>query len=540
MFAQKTRMEVQFKVYTFWNGSDKPEVRRFGIEKGVVTSFPYLHAKLQDIYPKLRGKSFTVSWKDEEGDDVTISSDDELMIALTSMSDDLKRLHVHLKEDSSNDDCDIVITAVADNNPGPSSGQSVPHSGVVCDGCEVPITGFRYKCTFCDDYDLCSKCESAGLHPEHCMVRVPVPTLPRTVIKAAVKRSRHFLKTLHAINEEHCKKQRHESSESKRREHHGHHGHHRRQARDEHQRRPRTSWLETFATYMNEFANLAGDVGVETEHVANANQENSAAKEAPKAQAPKAQASASASAATSENAQQQSSTRGPQCPFTPENLNIDNIQKLFNLYMNGNLNAFMPQQPSTSATEEKTDDVEMGQGDRKASNADKQSVTSEVSSTSNATAESKKEDSPDKTDEWTVINNDKDLIDSDAKAPGTEPNPPIGFNLPEEFQNRVQINEGQSLYPPLNAATAEPEVKVPEKPKPSAPEQPKSKDASKPTSANGSRQERHPMSHIQAAIEQMISMGFTNEGGWLTQLLESKDGNIAAVLDLLTPVNAKK
>lgn len=31
---------------------------------------------------------------------------------------------------------------------------------------------------------------------------------------------------------------------------------------------------------------------------------------------------------------------------------------------------------------------------------------------------------------------------------------PIGFDLPQEFQDRVRLSEGQSLYPPLNLATA--------------------------------------------------------------------------------------
>jgi sequestosome 1 len=42
--------------------------------------------------------------------------------------------------------------------------------------------------------------------------------------------------------------------------------------------------------------------------------------------------------------------------------------------------------------------------------------------------------------------------------------------------------------------------------------------------------------HIADAIEKMMSMGFTNEGGWLTQLLENKDGDIEKALDVLQPV----
>jgi len=34
----------------------------------------------------------------------------------------------------------------------------------------------------------------------------------------------------------------------------------------------------------------------------------------------------------------------------------------------------------------------------------------------------------------------------------------------------------------------------------------------------------------------MLSMGFTDDDGWLTQLLTMKGGDIAEVLDVLTPV----
>ena len=34
----------------------------------------------------------------------------------------------------------------------------------------------------------------------------------------------------------------------------------------------------------------------------------------------------------------------------------------------------------------------------------------------------------------------------------------------------------------------------------------------------------------------MLSMGFSDDDGWLTQLLTMKHGNIEQVLDILTPV----
>ena len=38
--------------------------------------------------------------------------------------------------------------------------RGIVHSKVMCDGCGMlPISGYRYKCSICDDYDLCENCE---------------------------------------------------------------------------------------------------------------------------------------------------------------------------------------------------------------------------------------------------------------------------------------------------------------------------------------------------------------------------------------------
>lgn len=57
------------------------------------------------------------------------------------------------------------------------------HHGVVCDGCNNTITGIRYKCSDCPDYDLCEKCErKPGVHsPTHIFLKITKPATHRGV-----------------------------------------------------------------------------------------------------------------------------------------------------------------------------------------------------------------------------------------------------------------------------------------------------------------------------------------------------------------------
>lgn len=63
VYAATMEDQVPFKVFTYWTEDSKPEVRRFGVEKTVVTSFHYLNAKLQDVYPGLKRRNYSVTWK---------------------------------------------------------------------------------------------------------------------------------------------------------------------------------------------------------------------------------------------------------------------------------------------------------------------------------------------------------------------------------------------------------------------------------------------------------------------------------------------
>uniref|UniRef100_A0A7M4F014 Sequestosome 1 n=1 Tax=Crocodylus porosus TaxID=8502 RepID=A0A7M4F014_CROPO len=108
----------------------------------------------------------------EDGDMIAFSSDEELELAWPYVKDGVFRVYIKEKKECRRE-----------HRPQCSQEQppSVVHPNVICDGCEGPVVGARFKCTVCPDYDLCSTCEGKGLHKEHNMVmfQSPLEWFPR-------------------------------------------------------------------------------------------------------------------------------------------------------------------------------------------------------------------------------------------------------------------------------------------------------------------------------------------------------------------------
>ena len=161
---------VSFKVYlkdpSVEEGS---EVRRFVVDKAVSTSLLYVKGKLVSVFPSLAERVFSVSWTDEDGDTITIDTDEELILALTELPGPVYKLTANVRGARR-------AQQQQQQEDEPAAGASAVHAGVTCDGCDkMPIVGFRYKCVVCDDYDLCGACDAAGKHPGHNMMRISGP-----------------------------------------------------------------------------------------------------------------------------------------------------------------------------------------------------------------------------------------------------------------------------------------------------------------------------------------------------------------------------
>ncbi|XP_050569667.1 sequestosome-1 isoform X5 [Cygnus atratus] len=105
---------------------------------------------------------------DEDGDLIAFSSDEELELAMPYVRDGVFRVYIKEKKE-----CRREHRSQCSQEPP----RDMVHPNVICDGCEGPVVGARFKCTVCPDYDLCSTCEGKGIHKEHNMVMFQSPLL---------------------------------------------------------------------------------------------------------------------------------------------------------------------------------------------------------------------------------------------------------------------------------------------------------------------------------------------------------------------------
>ncbi|XP_068816174.1 sequestosome-1 isoform X3 [Struthio camelus] len=158
------------KAYLLGKEEAAREIRRFSLPPPA--RYQAIHDRVAELFQGLLRAgpppAFRMHYKDEDGDLIAFSSDEELELALPYVQDGVLRVYIKEKKE-----CKREHRAQCSQEPP----RDMVHPNVICDGCEGPVVGARFKCTVCPDYDLCSTCESKGIHKEHNMVMFQSPLL---------------------------------------------------------------------------------------------------------------------------------------------------------------------------------------------------------------------------------------------------------------------------------------------------------------------------------------------------------------------------
>ncbi|KAF7249393.1 Sequestosome-1 [Varanus komodoensis] len=160
------------KAYLLGKEETTREIRRFALD--LPARYQPIRDKIADLFQGLLRNgaaatgAFQMYYKDEDGDMVAFSSDEELKLALPCAKDGVFRVFVKEKKELKRDH--LHRQSCSQERP-----PNVVHPNVICDGCDGPVVGARFKCTVCSDYDLCSACEGKGTHKEHNMIMFPSP-----------------------------------------------------------------------------------------------------------------------------------------------------------------------------------------------------------------------------------------------------------------------------------------------------------------------------------------------------------------------------
>nr|XP_018900570.1 PREDICTED: sequestosome-1 isoform X2 [Bemisia tabaci] len=534
-------IQLSFKIYLDMGDDSNPEVRRFGIPQCNVTNYLFLKDKIRAMFPPLRNSTsnFKVSWKDDDGDLIAITSDEELLIALTEMSgQEIRKLYVSILPNSVDE---------TQFPRGPANvANGTQHANVVCDHCAGPVQGYRYKCIQCPDFDLCANCEMRGAHSDHFMIRLSNPLPLRS----------HFTKGLaHRLAKMSRKHEKREARGSR----------HCRFDEDPHRERrtgpegcPANAWFSNFLAQLSEMGVTGSGQpetpGQEPQHEPQQHQQH----QQPNQQPP----------------QQGQPGRQypdyPNCTAISELVNgiVDScltnvgpiVEKLVDPMINpphlrGKVPPPQPAQTSEKSGEkpkEKTAefmeppiiDLEFRLGDELLGSFSTESFKTcekskgTPSESSNQMDQSSDSGASDK--EKRSEDDGKKQTEAPQPAPTQDAPPSIPRDQSMEVDGWTVLT---SSIPPETASKAGPssvtETTSTPNQTPSAENQPRVVPVTAPVenlypSLSSEMRSQNPK--VNESLDKMLSMGFSNNGGWLLKLLEQCNGEIEMVCQMLEPV----
>uniref|UniRef100_A0A336KG47 CSON006313 protein n=1 Tax=Culicoides sonorensis TaxID=179676 RepID=A0A336KG47_CULSO len=184
--------EETFKITYISNGKTKES---FYFKHFVDLVYPTLNQLKLKLFSKCGVKNisehqnYKIYWIDEDGDEISIMDDDDLRIVADRHKSTSIKLNVRPLNETTIEENEAKATEKKQDESSNSASNTpaddtLPiHHGIICDGCNGPIHGFRYKCIQCHDYDLCRHCEAKMLHDQHLMTRIPhgLDKLPRKI-----------------------------------------------------------------------------------------------------------------------------------------------------------------------------------------------------------------------------------------------------------------------------------------------------------------------------------------------------------------------
>ncbi|NXO19301.1 SQSTM protein, partial [Oriolus oriolus] len=158
------------KAYLLGKEETAREIRRFSLPPPA--RYRAIYDRVAELFQGLLRAgpppAFRMHYKDEDGDLIAFSTDEELELAMPYVRDGVFRVYIKEKKE-----CKREHRSQCSQEPP----RNMVHPNVICDGCEGPVVGTRFKCSVCPNYDLCSTCEGKGIHKEHNMVMFQSPLL---------------------------------------------------------------------------------------------------------------------------------------------------------------------------------------------------------------------------------------------------------------------------------------------------------------------------------------------------------------------------